>query len=73
MADRRNAYVVINHEEQYAVWPAAAAPPAGWQAVAPAGTHDDLIAYLRTVHERTQDAELARVLKTLSSGSLLGR
>lgn len=68
MADRRNSKVVINHEEQYAVWPAAEAVPAGWKVVAPAGKDDDLLSYLRGVHERTQDPDLARVVKALSGG-----
>lgn len=72
MADRRNNLAVINHEEQYALWPAGEAAPAGWQVVAPAGTQDDLLAYLRGVYERTQDADLARVLKATAHGGGAG-
>jgi MbtH protein len=34
-ADRDGTYVVINHEEQYSVWPARLRAPAGWTPVAP--------------------------------------
>jgi MbtH protein len=68
MADRRKSNVVINHEEQYALWPADEAAPAGWQAVTPAGTDDDLLAYLRGISARTQDANLARFVEELAGG-----
>jgi MbtH protein len=73
MANRRNSKVVVNHEEQYALWPADFAPPAGWKVLAPAGTDEDLLAYLRGVYERTQDPDLARAIKTMSSGQELTR
>lgn len=39
--------VVVNHEEQYSIWPEGRALPAGWTAVGPAGSKEDCVAYIR--------------------------
>jgi MbtH protein len=40
--------VVVNHEEQYSVWPVANHhPPAGWHAVGMSGTKDECLAHIR--------------------------
>ncbi len=41
--------VVINHEEQYSIWPAHRDIPLGWNAVGKAGTKDDCLAYIKEV------------------------
>ena len=41
--------VVVNHEEQYSVWPADREPPAGWRGTAMAGTREECIAHIVTV------------------------
>jgi acyl carrier protein len=38
--------VVVNHEEQYRIWPVAKEVPAGWRAVGPEGTKADCMAYI---------------------------
>lgn len=35
-------YVVINHEQQYSIWPTSE-PPAGWQVVGQQGTRDECL------------------------------
>jgi MbtH protein len=41
--------VVINHEEQYSIWPEWKDIPAGWRAVGPTGTKDQCLAYVKEV------------------------
>ncbi len=41
--------VVINHEEQYSIWPAHREPPAGWRAVGVEGEKDRCLAYIKEV------------------------
>ena len=41
--------VVVNHEEQYSIWPADRQPPAGWREVGKEGTKDECLAYIKEV------------------------
>jgi MbtH protein len=41
--------VVVNHEEQYSIWPAAKALPLGWLAVGKTGRQDDCLQYIKEV------------------------
>ncbi|MBB5850540.1 MbtH family protein [Amycolatopsis umgeniensis] len=41
--------VVINHEEQYSVWPATGEPPAGWRPVGYTGTRTDCLGHIERV------------------------
>ena len=38
--------VLINDEEQYSLWPAAAKVPEGWTQVGPTGSKEDCTAYV---------------------------
>ncbi len=38
--------VVINHEEQYAIWPDYKAIPGGWKAVGKAGNKEECLNYI---------------------------
>jgi MbtH protein len=52
MADQQqeSAYqVVINHEEQYSIWPAGRDLPLGWKALAQRGTKAECLDYIREV------------------------
>lgn len=44
--------VVINHEEQYSVWPADRQPPAGWAGTGEVGTREQC---LLVISERWTD------------------
>ena len=57
--------VVINHEEQYSIWPADKEMPLGWQDVGKAGSKEECLAYIedvwtdmrpRSLRERMEDA-----------------
>jgi len=40
---------VVNHEEQYSIWPADRQPPAGWREVGFQGTREDCLEHVRSV------------------------
>jgi MbtH protein len=39
--------VVVNHEEQYSLWPADREPPLGWQEVGKQGLKGECLAYIK--------------------------
>lgn len=38
--------VVVNHEEQYSIWPAGRENPLGWRNVGKSGTKEECLAYI---------------------------
>jgi MbtH protein len=51
MADQHGATfsVVVNDEEQFSIWPASRAVPAGWRPDGPIGTKEECLAHIETV------------------------
>ncbi|GAB1818972.1 MbtH family protein [Herbidospora sp. RD11066] len=47
--DDRDYTVVINHEEQYSIWPVQRAVPAGWSEVGRTGPKADCLSYIEEV------------------------
>jgi MbtH protein len=47
--DARLYVVVMNHEEQYSIWPSDSAIPAGWQAVGIPDSRDSCLDYIERV------------------------
>ena len=48
--DERTSWkVVVNHEEQYSIWPAEGQSPAGWNEVGVAGTRAQCLAHIKDV------------------------
>jgi MbtH protein len=41
--------VVVNHEEQYSIWPDYKEMPAGWRAVGKSGLKPECLAYIKEV------------------------
>jgi MbtH protein len=41
--------VVVNHEEQYSIWPQQRQIPDGWRAIGKQGTKDECLAYIKEV------------------------
>jgi MbtH protein len=39
-------HVVVNHEEQYSIWPAGRDLPNGWSAVGTTGSKDECLSYI---------------------------
>ncbi|GAB7038401.1 MULTISPECIES: MbtH family protein [Catenuloplanes] len=47
--ERREFRVVVNHEEQFSIWPADRDLPLGWRATGPAGTRAECLAHIDEV------------------------
>ncbi len=47
--DTRTYKVVINHEEQYSIWPADRENPLGWKDVGKTGTRKECLDYIEEV------------------------
>ena len=47
--DQTTYRVVINHEEQYSIWPAYRDNPNGWRDAPMSGTKSDCLAYIEHV------------------------
>ncbi len=41
--------VVVNHEEQYSIWPADRELPKGWKEAGKTGTKEECLAYIKEV------------------------
>ena len=48
-ADNTIYSVVVNHEEQYSIWPTSSEPPDGWRGVGKTGPKQDCLEYITTV------------------------
>jgi len=47
--DLREYKVVLNHEEQYSIWPADRENPLGWSDAGKSGTKAECLAYIKDV------------------------
>jgi MbtH protein len=47
--DRTIYNVVVNHEEQYSIWPSRKPAPAGWRDAGKSGLRDECLAWIKTV------------------------
>lgn len=47
--DTTTYLVVVNHEEQYSIWPDYKEIPKGWKAVGKGGKKDECLAYIKEV------------------------
>lgn len=52
--------LIVNDQEQFAVWPAARRVPAGWRAAGRTGTRESLGEYVREILVETRPAPLLR-------------
>jgi MbtH protein len=52
--------VVINHEEQYSIWPAHKEPPLGWNRAGKQGPKAECLAYIEEVWTDMRPASLRR-------------
>ncbi|MDP9841735.1 MbtH family protein [Streptosporangium lutulentum] len=52
--------VVVNHEEQYSLWPADRQPPNGWLTTGFTGERDDCLAHITTVWTDLRPLSLRR-------------
>lgn len=55
--------VVVNHEEQYSIWPDYKEVPEGWRAVDKQGTKEECLAYIESVWTDMRPLSLRQALQ----------
>lgn len=68
-ADRTIYQVVVNHEEQYSIWPSYREIPNGWRAVGTSGTKQECLEHIGKVWTDMRPLSLRRHMDAASSGS----
>jgi MbtH protein len=69
-ADDTTIYdVVINHEEQYSIWPSYKAKPLGWTVVGKSGSKQDCLDYIKEVWTDMRPLSLRQQMAT-ATGNL---
>ncbi len=53
-------HAVVNHEEQYSIWPAHQPIPAGWRKAGKTGPKAECLAYIETVWTDMRPLSLRR-------------
>jgi MbtH protein len=53
---------VVNHDEQYSLWPSHREPPHGWTRVGPEGSRQAVLAYIETVWTDMRPQSLREVM-----------
>lgn len=60
--------VVMNHEEQYSIWPEEKALPPGWKNTGKAGSKEDCLKYIETVWVDMRPLSLRTKMQAEKSG-----
>ena len=60
MAAPESFRVVVNHEEQYSLWPAGREVPPGWRDAGKQGTREECLAYIEEVWTDMRPLSLRR-------------
>jgi MbtH protein len=55
--------VVVNHEEQYSIWPADREVPLGWRDAGKTGLKDECLAYIKEVWTDMRPLSLRRKME----------
>lgn len=61
--------VVMNHEEQYSIWPAGKANPLGWVDAGKSGLKEDCLAYIKKVWTDMTPLSVRKTLTQPASGT----
>ncbi len=61
--DRTTYKVVMNHEEQYSIWPADRENPLGWTDVGKSGSKDECLAYIKEVWTDMRPLSLRKAME----------
>ena len=60
--------VVVNHEEQYSIWPDFKEIPAGWTAVGKSGPKDECLSYIKEVWTDMRPLSLRKKMEQAGQG-----
>ncbi|GAK61712.1 putative MbtH-like protein [Candidatus Vecturithrix granuli] len=55
--------VVVNHEEQYSIWPVEKDMPLGWKAVGKTGSKAECLAYIKEVWTDMRPLSLRKAME----------
>lgn len=69
MSEQTSYQVVVNDEEQHALWPAGGELPAGWQAEGFTGSEEACMAHVDEVWEDIRPLSLRRRLAESATGA----
>src|SRR5689334_16859066 len=58
--------VVVNHEEQYSIWPAHRENPLGWNDVGKTGPRDECLAYIKEVWTDMRPLSLRKKMEEMA-------
>jgi len=61
--------VVVNHEEQYSIWPADRQNPLGWQDAGKSGSKAECLAYIAEVWTDMRPASLRKKMEEAADDS----
>ena len=62
--------VVINHEEQYSIWPANRENPLGWRDAGKQGLKEECLAYIEEVWTDMRPLSLRKQMEAAERGEL---
>lgn len=66
--DTRTYRVVVNHEEQYSIWPTSRENPLGWLDAGKEGTKEECLAYINEVWVDMRPLSLRRQMEQSANG-----
>ena len=55
--------VVVNHEQQYSIWPAGRENPLGWQDASKSGSKEECLAYIKEVWTDMRPLSLRKTME----------
>jgi MbtH protein len=64
--DNRIHAVVVNHEEQYSIWPADRELPLGWHNAGKTGSKEECLAYIDEVWTDMRPLSLRRAMESVN-------
>lgn len=64
--------VVVNHEEQYSIWPDFRQVPDGWREAGKTGSKAECLAYINEVWTDMRPLSLRRQMEAAESGAVAG-